>query len=276
MGLIRPLRISEPGALGSAVALLLDRRARARALEALRSLYTTVFVDDADQLIARVSSGPLSLVILESRDRDGRSTLPAIHKIRSGFPSVPVIAYACPGHTRSSEVMAMAHAGAHELIIQGFDDAGISLRAAAESATRQCAGTRVMAALVLELPREVRPFVAFCLERACPRPTVAAAAAYLGVDRRTVTRRLRRHLGITPGVAISWCRLFVAGHLLEDPHRPVSQVALALDFGSSAALRGMLRRYTGLRPNQVREQGGLMAVIAAYRGRAGVRWSDRT
>jgi AraC-like DNA-binding protein len=165
----------------------------------------------------------------------------------------------------SSDILAMAHAGVHELIIQGFDDVGVALRTVAESAARQCAATRVLEALRRELPPVTVPFVQFCLERAWLTPTVTEAARYLGVHRKTLLYRLRRTMLPPPHAIIGWCRLFVAAHMLEDPQRSVAQIALALDFSSSAALRGMLRRYTGLRPQQIRECGGLDVVLSSFR-----------
>lgn len=248
-----------------AAALLLDRVTRARVREALRPYCPVVFPDTVGELMTHLRSGPISLVILECRDRDGRSTVGAVEAIRTGYPSIPLVAYMCLSQAASSEILAMAHAGIHELIIQGFDDVGVALRAAAESAVRRCASTRVLNALEGDLPTNVVPFVQFCLERSQVSPTVDEAARYLGVHRKTLVYRLARAKLPPPRAMISWCRLFLAATLLEDPHRSVAEVALALDFASTAALRGMLRRYTGLRPAQLRERGGLDALVIAFR-----------
>jgi AraC-like DNA-binding protein len=244
--------------------LLLDRVARARVVEALRPYTAVVFAASAADLMARVTSGPVSFVILECRDSDGCPTVPVVQTIRRGYPSIPIVAYAPTGRTSSSDILAMAHAGIHELIMEGFDDVSVALRTVAERATRQCAAARVLDALQPDLPRPAVPFIQFCLERSWRAPSVAEAARYLGIHPKTLIYRLRRTNLPPPSVMIGWCRLFVAAHLLEDPHRSVAQVALALDFGSSAALRGMFRRYTGLRPQEIREHGGLATVLSAF------------
>jgi AraC-like DNA-binding protein len=248
-----------------AAALLFDRIVRARVSDALRSYATVDFVETPSHLLQRLTAGPVSLVIVECRDRQGRPTLPTVQAIRNGYPSVPIIAYMSLRQTPSSDILAMAHAGVHELIISGFDDEGVALRAVAESASRRCAATRVLEALRDDLPPSAVPFLQFCLERVWQTPTVAEAAEYLGVHRKTLIYRLRRTKLPSPRAMIAWCRLFVAGHMLEDRRRSVAHVALALDFTSGAALRGMLHRYTGLRPQQVRELGGLDAVLGAFR-----------
>lgn len=263
------------GPSAPAVALLRDRVAQARVLDVLKAYSGVVFVDTAREMLDHVADGPIGLVIVECRDREGASTLPTVQSIRRGYPSVSIIAYTSPGQTPSSEILAMAHAGVHELIIQGFDDVGTTLRAVVESALRRCAATRVMQALERDLPPELMLFVEFCLERAWVKTTVSDAARYLGVHPKTLVHRLRRSVRLAPSALIGWCRLFVAAHMLEDPNRSVAQIALALDFASSAALRGMLRRYTGLRPQEVRERGGLELVVAMFRrqlrGGKGVR-----
>jgi hypothetical protein len=53
---------------------------------------------------------------------------------------------------------------------------------------------------------------------------------------------------------------------MEEGGRTLEQVALRLEFPGAAALRNMLARYTGLTPREVREGGGVRAVLAAFRG----------
>jgi len=264
-GTQRSAKGSQRPSSAPAAALLVDRVARARVLEALRTSGGVVFPETDADLLELVKSRLISLVILECRDRTGRSTLPVVEQIRRGYPSVPIVAYASLGGTASSDILAMAHAGIHELIIQNFDDVGAALRTVAASAARQCAAARVLVALRPDLPASTISFVQFCLERAPISPSVNDAARYLGIHRKTLVYRLRRARLPPPRRMIGWCRLFLAAHLLEDPHRSVAHVALALDFASSAALRGMLRRYTGLRPRQIRDRGGLDAVVDAFR-----------
>lgn len=252
------------GGSAPVLALLLDRVARARVTDVVRGRTSVVFCCRTEELRERLKAGSVSVVLTECRDQAGQPTLPAVEAIRAGYPSLPVIAYVLPGRTPSSEVLAMAQAGVHELVIQGFDDVGITLRAVLESASRHCAGTRVLQALHLRVPAEVLPFVRYCLGRAAFEPSVTDAARYLGVHRKTLVYRLRQAALPPPSAMVGWCRLFLAAHLLEDPDRSVSQVALDLDFPSSAALRGMLRRYTGLRPQDVRSHGGLDEMLRLF------------
>lgn len=259
------------GGAAPVLALVLDRKQQARLLDAVRGRAAIRFYADVDALLDAIRHGPASAVITECADGVGRSMLPAIEQIRAGFPSVSVIALVTPGRTPSSEILAVAQAGVHELVMQGFDDEGIALRAALESATRRCAAARVLMALGPTMPSDVLPFLRYSLEFADAEPTVTSAAAYLGVHRKTLVYRLQRAGLPPPSAIIGWCRLFVAAHLLEDVRRSVAQVALAVQFASSAALRGMLRRYTGMRPADLRRAGGLDALLHRFQATVDTR-----
>ena len=253
-----------PSAGAPVLALLLDRVARARVCEAVRGRAPVRFCTEASELITQLGEQRPCAVMVEGRDQCGRPMLNAVAQIRAGHPSLPVIAYVVPGATASADILALAQAGVHELVMQGFDDVGVALRTALERAVAHCAAARVLTALHPHVPVGVTPFLRYCLERAAYEPSVTEAARYLGVHRKTLVYRLQQAALPTPRAMIGWCRLFLAAHLLEDPRRSVAEVALELGFASSAALRGMLRRYTGLRPRDLRADGGLDALLARF------------
>ena len=60
----------------------------------------------------------------------------------------------------------------------------------------------------------------------------------------------------TPRALRTWCRLFVAGRLLEEPGRTVESIALQLEFDSTTGLRNALKRYTGHGASAIRAAGG--------------------
>lgn len=248
------------------IALLLDRIARARVSEASRDRAPVVFYERGREVLARLQTASASMLIIEGSDRDGRSTVPVVETVRTSYPALPVVAYVRPGRTTSADILVIAQLGVHELVIEGFDDVGAALRAVLASGTRRCATERVMRTLGPLLSPSVASFVRYCLERVAQEPSVTDAAHYLGVHRKTLVYRLRQSALPTPSVMIGWCRLFVAAQLLENPGRSVAQVALELDFASSSALRGMLRRYTGMRPGELRAQGGLDALLTRFLG----------
>ena len=84
------------------------------------------------------------------------------------------------------------------------------------------------------------------------------AAPELGACLESMTRFLPR-----------WCRVIVAVRLLEEPIYTLEQAALRLDFPSGTALRNMLVRYTGLRPREIRENGGIRCALHVLRRELG-------
>jgi AraC-like DNA-binding protein len=261
---------------GAVAALVLDPEGRARLRTVLRHDGTSRsdwpgspaeidFFERVSDLLASLARRRASAVIVQARDRDGTRTEEAVRAIRAGYPSVSVIAYLPTSGACSADILALARAGVHELVLRGVDDVGVALRAALASAARRSIAERVL--------REVAPFVApgavavlrYCLEHAADAPTVVEVARALGVHRKTLVNRMCMAALPPPRALLAWCRLLLAADVLEDYARPVEQVALALDFPSGTAFRNMLRRYTGLGPRDVRENGGLVCVLHAFK-----------
>lgn len=245
--------------------LVRELPARARIQDALRGYAVVRVCEQQDELMALVSEGIASVVVLDLRDRTGASTLPLVRTIRDGFPSVPVVAYCNLTPDTSKDILALARAGVNDLILRGVDDVGVALRSAIASAQDHCSAEHVLEAIEPIVPATVVPFIGYCLEHARRALSVAEVATALGVHRKTLVDRLTAASLPSPSAIIAWCRLILAARLLEDPARSVEQVALLLDFPSGASLRNMLKRYTGLRPAEIRENGGMRCVIHVFR-----------
>jgi AraC-like DNA-binding protein len=243
------------------VALVIGAKARARIRGALAGRADVHFCELRAELMPLAATAQASAIIAEARDRDGEDVSAAVTGVRGGLPSVPVIAYIADSDTSSGDILAMARAGVHDLVRAGFDDAGFALAAALASATANCATETVRGELEHLVPREAWPFVSWCLTRAHGAISIRSAAEALGLDRRTLVRRLGRAGLPHPRRIAGWCRVIAAARLLDEPIYTLEQVALRLDFPSGTSLRNMLRRYTGLRPREIRENGGVRCVI---------------
>ncbi len=66
----------------------------------------------------------------------------------------------------------------------------------------------------------------------------------------------------SPQRLITWGRLVVASHLLEDAQRSADNIATALHFPSGSAFRNTCQRYLHCTPSQLRQPGGAEYVIA--------------
>ena len=249
------------------LALITGRLERLRIATAVREQAVTHFVTTVGELLARLGAEralPLALVV-EPRDAAGRSTAPVVREIVGAYPDLPVIGYCHAGYEHSRDILDLGSAGAHELLFHNIDDSGVALRAVLASAGQACAAAQVLREIAGDVPAALLPLFEFCLAYPERASSVQAVAHVLGVHRKTLVNYCAQASLPPPGALIAWCRLLLVGHFLEMPGRTVERIALRLEFASATALRNMLRRYTGLRPQQVREHGGLQCVVEAFR-----------
>ena len=247
------------------VALVIGTKCRARVRGALAGRADVRFCDLRTELVPLATRLCASAVLAESRDRVGDDVCDVITALRTGLPSVPVIAYVADNRTSSGDILAMARAGVHDLVRSGFDDVGFALGAALASATAACATTAARGELEQIVAADAWPFVSYCLTRAHGPIAIGSAAAALGLDRRTLVRRLERAGLPQPRRIAGWCRVVAAARLLDEPIYTLEQAALRLEFPSGTALRNMMLRYTGLRPREIRENGGVRCVMHLFK-----------
>ena len=257
------------------VGLVLGPRARAQVRGALSGRADVRFCELRSELIPLAASEYASAVIVEPRDRDGADASEVVVALRSGMPSVAVIAYIADDRATSGDILAMARAGVHDLVRAGVDDVGFALGAALANATAASATSTIRDELAHVVASDAWPFVSYCLTRAHGPISVRGAADALGLDRRTLVRRLERCGLPQPRRVAGWCRVIVAARLLDEPIYTLEQAALRLDFPSGTALRNMLVRYTGLPPREIRENGGVRCVLHLFKRELGTARRER-
>ena len=121
------------------------------------------------------------------------------------------------------------------------------------------------------LSSELREVVHYCLSFPTRAATVEDVAEAVGIHRRTIANHCARAGLPVPGALIAWCRLLLAAHLLRSQLVNVQAVATQLDFPSATALRNMLKRYTGLRPADVRAGPGMQRMMEMFEAAMHVR-----
>jgi AraC-like DNA-binding protein len=263
-----PLRsVTAPEETPVVLALIAGRLERLRINTAVRGHATVHFVGSAGELLTylvEARSLPIALIV-EPRDCDGRSTASIVRQLVAAHPALPIIGYCHAGYEHSRDILDLGLAGAHELLFHGIDDSGVALRSVLTSAGQACAAAQVLSAIAPDIPDALLPMFEFCLAYPERATSVQAVAQVLGVHRKTLVNHCAQASLPPPGAVLAWCRLLLVGHFLETPGRTVEGIALRVEFASATALRNMLRRYTGLRPQQVRERGGLRCVVDAFR-----------
>jgi AraC-like DNA-binding protein len=249
--------------------LITGRLERLRIATAVRGHATVHFVGTTGELLTHLGDSPAlpTALIVEPRDCDGRPTASVVRQLAAAHPAMPIVGYCHAGYEHSRDILELASAGAHELLFHGVDDSGVALRGVLTSASQACAATQIMRAIASDIPAVLLPMFEFCLAYPERATSVQAVAHVLGVHRKTLVNYCAQASMPPPGAILAWCRLLLVGHFLETPGRTVEGIALRVEFASATALRNMLRRYTGLRPQQVRERGGLCCVVDAFRRR---------
>jgi AraC-like DNA-binding protein len=257
-------------------ALLWDSATRARLAEAARGKAHLRFCDRQPELVALVENGLADVVMLDARDSAGASTLATVRRLKAGFPSIPIVLFCTLTPAISREMLEFARAGVNDLMLRGFDDVRSTLQAALAHAVEHSSLSELLVELETLVPANVLPMIRYCLENGDRPLTVEDVAGALNVHRKTLVERLGSAGLPTPSSMIAWCRLLVTARLLEDPGRSAEQVALVLKFPSSTSLRNMVKRYTGLRTGEIRQNGGARCVLHAFKRELAARAEARS
>ena len=68
----------------------------------------------------------------------------------------------------------------------------------------------------------------------------------------------------SPQRLLTWGRLLLAAHFLEDSSRSAERVAKALQFPSATAFRNTCQRQLGATPSEIRSRGGATFVKSLF------------
>jgi AraC-like DNA-binding protein len=254
------------------LALVRGRKERARVLDALQGRARLTFsntVQELGKLLRETAESELLAVLVEPRDGIGVPVAPFVKGFIAETRLIPVIAICDAGIGLSRDVLDLAQAGTHEVVVRGLGDDGHILRQAIETGQRTSAGMRTLALLMPQVPEVLRGMVEFCVYYPGNAKSVNDVARALCVHRKTLVNYCSRAQLPPPAALISWCRVLHAAVLLTNSAKPIDHIARLLDFQSGSALRNMFRRYTGMRPGDARDADALRRVVATFRASVG-------
>jgi AraC-like DNA-binding protein len=164
---------------------------------------------------------------------------------------------------RARDMFDAGRCGLDGLVIADTDDAPLTLLAHVDKAEARSVASLLRRAIG-DLKPTARDAVLASVTRAHERLTPDAFARLLAVPRRLLTRRLADAGFPPPHRLLTWGRLIVAAHMLEDKHRSADSVAQVLDFPSGSAFRNTCQRYLQATPQQLRDRGGAAYVIDTF------------
>jgi AraC-like DNA-binding protein len=189
----------------------------------------------------------------------------ALRRLRVRSARTIVVAYCRISVPVAPLLVVAGRVGVDRLLLRGHDDLRAGLRRELEDHGLEAISREVIARLALP-DGEAWQVVAHCVRRAATTVlTVEALAEEFGLSRRTLHNRLRAAGLPSPEQVIGWTRLLLAAAMLQVPSGSVASIAARLGFSSESALRGMLVRYMGVTPRELRRADGFARVVSGFR-----------
>ena len=185
----------------------------------------------------------------------GRPRIEAVRRLKYRFPRLTVIGYVTFTSDRAQDLFEAGRSGVDALVIADHDDSTRNLLTIVGQAEARSLGAAVRRSLDAIDP-SVREAVLLAVTRAHERISPEQLAGLLALHRRTLGKRLHAAGFPPPQRLITWGRIIVAAHMLEDTHRSANGVAVALDFPSGSAFRNTCQRYLHATPEKIRSRGG--------------------
>ena len=193
---------------------------------------------------------------------DDRANFEGIRLLKQRFPRLTLVAYVTLKSDRAHDLFDAGRAGVDGLVIAGVDDAPRPLLALIEQSESKSLAGMVRRSLD-GIDAAVSDALLLAISRAHERLTPTDLSRLLALPRRAVLQRLTEAGFPPPQRLLTWGRLILAAHLLEDRHRSADRVALTLDFPSGSAFRNTCQRYLGATPGEIRSGGGAAFVLRA-------------
>ena len=246
----------------SVIATLLPQPLQVQRLRtAIRDRHELQACTDWAELVRTCDLQPVRVAVLDLY-WDETPNFEGLREIKQRLPRLTLVAYVSLTLERGRDLFDAGRAGVDGLVLVGQDDAPRSLLAVIERAE-----SRSLAGLVRRSLDGIDPVaidaVLLAVTRAHERLSPQALARLLAQPRRAVTLRLAAEGFPAPQRLLTWGRLIVAAHMLEDRHRSADRVANTLDFPSGSAFRNTCQRYLHATPGQVRARGGAAYVVRA-------------
>ena len=191
---------------------------------------------------------------------DGQANFERVRRVRQRNPRLALIAYVSPAPERMHDIFDAGRYGFDALVLAGRDDEPRGLLAAVEQAEAR-ALTGLLRDLLGELTPPGRDAILLAVTRAHERLSVSGLTRLLAIPARSLAKRLAEDRLPPPRRLLTWGRLIVAGHMLEDPHRSADRIASSLSFPSGSAFRNTCQRYLHATPGDIRRRGGATYVV---------------
>jgi AraC-like DNA-binding protein len=205
--------------------------------------------------------------IVDMRQRDDvpdSVPLECVARLHALYPSVPIVGYVDFTPQRARDILTAAHAGASEIILREVDDLHAVANRIIDMGTSIDVATQIQEAIADIVPEQLHTFFQSCVEHAATGVSVNSVTTRLRRNRKTLSNWLAAAELPPPFRIVGWMRILVAARMLEDTSRSAEKVARELHFVSGTALRNMMRRYLGVGPETLRQNGGFAYALPKF------------
>jgi AraC-like DNA-binding protein len=221
---------------------------------ALRDRHELLPCENWDAVLHLCERLPVRLVVFDLFT-GGSANFAHTRMLKRKYPRMIMVAYISFSADRAHDVFDAGRQGIDGLVIEGADDAPRALLAQIERAeSRSLAGSLRRALDGVPAVALDATLLAVTRAHECLTPDQFAQA--FGLARRTMTARLSAVGFPSPQRLLTWGRLLLAAHLLEDESRSAERVAKTLSFPSATAFRNTCHRQLGATPSEIRSRGG--------------------
>jgi len=238
-----------------------DRRLIHRLVQAVPGLGEIAPVPSIAELVDLARSTPgVAAIVLSIRGAHGESALPHIVELHSALPYIPIVLVLRAGDEARESIPAAVRAGVTHVVHSALETPD-SLRALFASILSFPVPREVLEVIADRIPRAARDVVSWCVQNGYRPITVPEVAQELGLNRKTVFRRLERSGLPSSTRIIAWSRLVHVATRLDRAVTPIGRIARDMLFGTEASLRTFVKRETGLTASQMRERGAVLVAI---------------
>ncbi|HET9425809.1 MAG TPA: helix-turn-helix domain-containing protein [Gemmatimonadaceae bacterium] len=232
-----------------------------RVRAAIRDRHQLAVCDSWHMLATTCAEQPVRVAVIDFYSGD-RPKLESLRRLKHRFPRLTVIGYVEFSADRAHDLFEAGRSGVDALIIAERDDSTRGLLNVIGQAEARSLGAAVRRSLESVDP-SVKEAVLLAVTRAHERVSPTQLAELLALHRRTLGKRLAAAGFPPPQRLITWGRIIVAAHMLEDATRSANSVATALDFPSGSAFRNTCQRYLHATPETIRARGGATYAVKA-------------
>ena len=257
-------RICETGTLPVAVAMLPGKRDRAAVAAATDGLVHLEFCEHAPEAEDLVMERGAVALFTRHTDSRGNSTEELIERVRCGLPHLPIIVVESTVPT-GEEPFDASETGASAVLRVRHKRFRPRVEELIRRELHRARRGEMADQLARLVPYPVRLAVRCAIEHGDRRRAIDDLAASMGIARKALDRRLRVAAAPSAEQLIGWGRLLAAAMCFEDPAMSVNAVACELAFPSTCSLRNLLRRYVGIKPSQLRHNGGANYLLGRMR-----------